>query len=294
MSNTRSVSEFINEFNNIARPPFRFNYPVQIFSDVQIPPNGLDPTTLRQRNSFLKYAEPTDVNVMLERAQVLLGVQDVIQQMLPGRKIKTVSLFGSYVCPWNEGKRNDIDANVFFEGEGFDHIPVQGIRQKFPNIPEGIEELEIVAIGQENAVYGTKTEDRFETTTGRVNVIRPTVAGLWNREIPIFGHDYEQIPNNEINLLRLARDLIESAIRRYQNFKLKKPEPEPIRMKKALCRIHEARIYLEELADGLGLGYSKLLLPVGSNGRFSPDSLYVGGILDKTIERYFQVERIIR
>ena len=61
------------------------------------------------RNSFLRHAESTDVNEVVERAWALYGVQEIIQPLFLGNKIITVSLMGSYVYPWNQGKGNDID-----------------------------------------------------------------------------------------------------------------------------------------------------------------------------------------
>ena len=294
-SDPRNTTELITEFTGVQRPDFRFTYPVPIFSDSQVPIEGLDGISLRRRNSFLKYAESTDVDATQQRAQALQGLQDVIEQYFPDMKIITTSLMGSYVNPWNPGKGNDIDVNVIYRGNGFHRveIPIRSLQQKFTNIPESVEELEVVAIGDENAVHGANTRDSFVTTTGRVNVVPITVAGLWNRDIPVFGTDYRQIPNNEINLLRLAYDLIESAIRRYRNSGLNRPEPETVRMRKALCRIHEARVYLEELFDGLGQAYSRISLLQHSLGA-DELRLYVDDILGKTIEHYFQLGRIIQ
>lgn len=288
----QNVDELITEFlMNRQRPPFTFTYPVPIFSDYQISPEGIDRDGLESRNSFLKYAQSTDVQVMLERARVLLGLQPVIEKHLP-RRIKTVSLLGSYVNPWNPGKRNDIDINLIFEGNGFYHIeiPARDIRQQFPAIPKEVEELEIVAIGDENAVSGKPTNDSFVTTTGRENVVPITVAGLWNRDVPIYGLDYRQIPDNEGNLLRLAYDLIESAIRRYQNRGLNKPESDLHRMRKALCRTYEARVYLEEVLNGSRPSRSKVSLLQDVEAHL-PDELrfYVGHTLGETIKRYLQL-----
>lgn len=294
-SDPRNTIELITEFTGAKRPDFRFHYPLPIFSDSQVPMEGLDITNLQSRNSFLKYAEPTDVDTVKQRSQALEGLQDVVRQYFPGITIITISLMGSYVNPWNLGKGNDIDVNVIYRGEGFHRIeiPIRGIQQRFPDIPGCIEELEVVAIGDENAIHGTKTKDSFISTTGRDNVVPITVAGLWNRDIPVFGTDYRQIPDNEINLLKLAYDLIESATRRYLNRGLNKQEPEDVRMRKALCRVHEAGAYLEELYDGLRLGSSRISLL--QDGLTTDElKLYVDGILGKTIERYLHLERIIK
>ncbi len=293
--NSAPTSTALEEFKRCARPPFRFTYPLQIFSDVSVPTQGLDISDLQRRNSFLKYAQGTSPEKMLKRAQALRGLEVVIKQYLHDMEIITVSLMGSYVNPWNPGKNNDIDVNVIYAGERFYHIeiPADAIRQIFPNIPKTVEELEIAAMGDRNAVYGNKTNDPFTSTTGRDNVIPITVAGLWNRDVPIYGRDYQQLPDNEINLLRLAYDLTESAIRRYQNSGLNKPEAEEPRMRKALCRLHEAGVYLEELCSGLGLGSSKISLLQNS---LTLDELrpHVDGVLRKTIERYLQVQKCIK
>ena len=152
------LKELIEEISGLSAPPFRFAYPVPLLSGSEI---SLDDIArkLVLRNSFLRHAESTDVNEVVERAWALYGVQEIIQPLFLGNKIITVSLMGSYVYPWNQGKGNDIDANAIVEGDGFWHeeISAEALRQRFPGIPKGVEALEIAAMGYDNSVNGKPT-----------------------------------------------------------------------------------------------------------------------------------------
>ena len=295
------LKELIAEMKGLPVPSFRFNYPLPLFSDERISLDDLA-RKLEQRNSFLRHAESTDVKEVVERARALYGVQEVVQPFFPEKKIITVSLTGSYVYHrWNQGKGNDMDANVIVVGNWFWHkeIPAELLRHRFPDIPKGVENLEIVVIGYDNAVHGkpTPTGDSFETTTGRSNVVPVTTAGLWNGNVPIYGLDYNQIPKNEPNLLRLAYELIMSAILRYEGTKLKKPESRHYSMIKAACRLNEAGVYLEDVAEGLNHANSKipLLQTKGSgNDELEQYRVRVGLALERTITRYLEIREHFR
>ena len=120
-----------------------------------------------------------------------------------------------------------------------------------------------------------------------------TIAGLWNRDVPLYGLDYNQIPENEPNLFRLAYELIMSAILRYEGIRLKRPESMQHRMIKAACRLNEAGVYLEDVAEGLKGTASKIpLLQTQGLGDYESQD-QVGRVLGRTITRYLEIRKMV-
>lgn len=302
------IDKLIAEFRSKPKPDFRFDYPIPLFSG-ELPNDPLHQDRfigdLVERNSFLRYARPTDVRTMLERTRSLEGIKKAIEHFsgtlgYPGMRILSLSYNGGYFTG-NEGKGKDIDADVFFEGSGFSQreIPISCIRDAFPRnfrrIPERIEKIEIIAIGDRNAVCGEPCDDSFVTTTGRENAVPVTVTASRYRNIPVHGLDFGRIPYNKGNLLRLIYDLLDSAIRRY-NKELNKRESKYHRFLKCMNRIAEARAYLEQLIEEsgeiAGMSAQEFYLPQKTSD-FQADKVHASRFLAQTLKRYFDfTERV--
>jgi len=294
---SEQLSELISRFKEY-RPDYVFTYPLPLFSEVPNSAKDLDMESFRRRNSFLRHAYPTTIVSVHTGLGTLDCAQDMIKYLYPGMRVITASLMGSYVYPRIATNNSDIDINVFYEGIGFQHrvISIEDIPPELRQlISRRITSLEIVTIGDQNAVLEIPTDDSFTGATAHENVVGIITSGLWNRDVPIFGRDYMEIVDNKQNLLRLAYDLMKSAVRRYQNKDMIKHESEIKRLKKTIGRSLEARIYLEEAHIKLIGNHSRIFLPEEPEGGFSDDEIiyYADYVLGRDLDRYLKVRKII-